>query len=766
VCEPRVDLDRLGATEALFSLGNGYLGVRGTLDEGEPCVFHGTFHAGVFETFPLSYPEGGYGHPEEGQAMVGVADATPLRLLVDGVTLDLGELPVQEHHRELDLRSGTLERVLRWPVPAGPTVEVRSTRLVSLAHRSVLAVRYQVTALDGPAHVVLRSDLAGVVDRPEVHNEDPRVAEALAAPFEVLRQRHTGSGGVVTTRTRRSGIGAAAAVEHRVVEGEGVLSSEDGDHRVSTTLVAHLAPGQAVTVLKVAGYAWSHGSSSAALESAALAAVDGGLDLGWEGLVATQREVLDRFWAGTDVEVDGDPELQAALRYNLFQLFCASACTSGAPVSAKGLTGVGYDGHTFWDIEGFVLPALTFLQPEMARRLLRWRASTLDEARTRAGVLDLQGATFPWRTIDGRECSPYWPASTAAMHLNADISRAFWLWSDVTGEPLEQVGGLEVLVETARLWMSMGNEDADGAWHLFGMTGPDEYTGVVDDNVFTNLMARRNLLRAAAACEAAEDRARGLGVDRSEMASWRAAADSVHVPRDEGLRVHPANDNFTTYREWRFEDKQGRYPVQEHSHYAKIYRRQVVKQADLVLALWWCRDDFTEEELARDLDYYEARTVRDSSLSAAVQAVVCARAGHVDLAHRYLRECALVDLRDLQEDTTDGLHLASVAGAWLALAAGLGGLREDREELELAPVLPAGLSRTAYHLSWRGRLLRVETTRDGTTVTLVRGSGPVPVVLDGVPAEVAEGRPARAPLREPEPLLPEPRQPAGREPRA
>lgn len=189
-------------------------------------------------------------------------------------------------------------------------------------------------------------------------------------------------------------------------------------------------------------------------------------------------------------------------------------------------------------------------------------------------------------------------------------------------------------------------------------------------------------------------------------------------------------------------------------------------QADLVLALWWCRDDFTEEELARDLDYYEARTVRDSSLSAAVQAVVCARAGHVDLAHRYLRECALVDLRDLQEDTTDGLHLASVAGAWLALAAGLGGLREDREELELAPVLPAGLSRTAYRLSWRGRLLRVETTRDGTTVTLVRGSGPVPVVLDGVPAEVAEGRPARAPLREPEPLLPEPRRPAGREPRA
>jgi alpha,alpha-trehalose phosphorylase len=766
VREPAVDVDHLGVTEALFSLGNGYVGVRGTLDEGEPCEFHGTFHAGVFATVPLSSPEGGYGHPEEGQAMVGVADATPLRLLVDGVVLDLGEQAADEHHRELDLRTGTLERVMRWAPPSGPTVEVRSTRIVSLSHRSVLAVRYQVTALTGPAHVVLRSDLAGVVDRPEVRKDDPRVAEALAEPFEVLRQRHTGTGGVITARTRRSGLGAAAAVDHRVIEGEGVLTTDEADHRVTTTLVAHLAPGDAVTVLKVAGYAWSHASSSSALESAALAAVDAGLDLGWDGLLASQREVLDRFWSEADVEVDGDPELQSALRYNLFQLLCASACTSGAPVGAKGLTGLGYDGHTFWDIEGFVLPALTLLQPEVARRLLCWRSSTLDEARKRAAVLDLQGATFPWRTVDGRECSPYWPASTAAMHLNADISRAFWLWSAVTGQPLEEVGGLEVLVETARLWMSMGNEDADGAWHLFGMTGPDEYTGVVDDNVFTNLMARGNLRRAAAACEAAEDRARELGVDRSEMAGWRAAADAVHVPWDPGLGVHPANDNFTTYREWRFEDKQGLYPVQEHSHYAKIYRRQVIKQADLVLALWWCRDDFTDEELARDLDYYEARTVRDSSLSAAVQAVVCARAGHVDLAHRYLRECALVDLRDLQDDTSDGLHLASVAGAWLALAAGLGGLREDRDELELAPVLPSGLSRVAYHLTWRGRLLHVETTPEGSTVRLVRGAGPVRVALDGVSAEATTDQPVRGPLRESAPLLPEPRQPVGREPRA
>ena len=256
-----------------------------------------------------------------------------------------------------------------------------------------------------------------------------------------------------------------------------------------------------------------------------------------------------------------------------------------------------------------------------------------------------------------------------------------------------------------------------------------------------------------------------MGVEPEESATWRDAADAVHIPWDDHRRVHPMNERFTTYREWRFDDHRDCYPLQDHHHYAKIYRRQVLKQADLVQALWWCRDDFTDEEVARDLDYYEARTVRDSSLSAAVQAVVCAQAGHPDLALRYLREAAMVDLRDVQGDASDGLHLAAVAGAWLALTAGLGGLREDREDLELAPVLPQALGRMAYHVTWRGCLLHVETTRDGTTVTLRRGAGPVTVVIDGTPFPVGPDRPARAALREPTPLLPEPTQPVGREPR-
>ncbi|GAB2607129.1 glycoside hydrolase family 65 protein [Pseudactinotalea suaedae] len=765
VREPAVSAESLPVTESLLSLSNGYLGIRGTLDEVEPHGARGTFLAGVHETHPLSYPEEGYGHPEEGQAMIAVADATPLRLVVDGTPLDIRTIEPESHHRTLDLRTGILERVLVWRTLAGARLELRSQRLVSLRERSLAAIRYRVRVLDGAAHVVVRSQLVLGASPPEVDSDDPRVADVLDHPFEQLALSHGDDGGALSAVTRRTGMTVAAAVRHVVDGADDIDTHAAADDHVVTTITAALTAGHALEIIKTFGHVWSTSTTAASELEAARAVVDSGVDRGWDGLVAAQREELDGLWAVADVEVEGDDELQQALRFSIFTLLTGTACTEGAPVGAKGLTGLGYSGHTFWDIEGFVIPTLSLLVPDAASRLLAWRASTLDAARERARVLGLQGASFAWRTIDGRETSAYWPASTAAMHVNADVSRAFWLHGHVTGTGPVPLGGLAVLVETARLWLSLGHHDLDGVWHLFGMTGPDEYTGVVDDNLFTNLMARRNLVRAAEVCEQLSQEAAELGVTPEETQRWRAAATAVHVPWDERRQVHAANTGFTSYQEWDFEEN-GHYPVQEHHHYSTIYRHQILKQADTELALWWCREDFTDEQIARDVDYYEARTVRDSSLSAGAQAVACAKAQHPDLAYRYLRECALVDLRDLQGDTEEGLHLASVGGTWLALTAGLGGLREDHEDLELAPLLPSQLTRMCYRVTWRGRLLQVETTRAGTTVTMLRGEHPVGVVIDGEPMEVAPGAPASAPLREPTPLLPEPNQPTGRAPRA
>src|SRR6185503_8598476 len=298
----------------------------------------------------------------------------------------------------------------------------------------------------------------------------------------------------------------------------------------------------------------------------------------------------------------------------------------------------GYDGHAFWDTEGFVLPLLTYTASTAAADALRWRASTLALARDRAALLDLKGAAFPWRTIHGEECSAYWPAGTAAWHVNADIAMAFERYRVVTGDnSLEDECGLAVLVETARLWLSLGHHDRHGVWHIDGVTGPDEYTGIVRDNVFTNMMAANNLRAAADACARLADSAYAMGITTEETAAWRDAADAAHIPVDPELCVHPQCEGFTTLAEWNF-SANTTYPLLLNEPYVRLYPAQVLKQADLVLAMHWQSHAFTPEQKARNVDYYEPRMVRDSSLSACTQAVLCAEVGHLELAHDYAHE--------------------------------------------------------------------------------------------------------------------------------
>ncbi|PRC42053.1 family 65 glycosyl hydrolase, partial [Mycobacterium sp. ITM-2017-0098] len=471
-------------------------------------------------------------------------------------------------------------------------------------------------------------------------------------------------------------------------------------------------------------------------------------------------------WDSADVEVDGDADCQQAVRFGLFHVMQASARAERRAIAGKGLTGTGYDGHAFWDTEGFVLPVLTYTAPRAAKDALRWRATTLDLARDRAKELDLSGASFPWRTIRGEECSAYWPAGTAAFHVNADIAMAFERYRVVTGdESLERECGLAVLVETARLWLSLGHHDRHGLWRIDGVTGPDEYTAVVRDNVFTNLMAAANLRIAADACTRHPEASRELGVDTEETAAWRDAADAVHIPYDKELGVHPQCDGFTTLREWDFTENT-KYPLLLNEPYVRLYPAQVVKQADLVLAMQWQSHAFTPEQKARNVDYYERRTTRDSSLSACTQAVMCAEVGHLELAHDYAYEAALIDLRDLHHNTGDGLHLASLAGSWTALVGGFGGLRDDEGMLSLNPHLPSGISRMRFRLRWRDFRVTVDVDHDHARYTLRDGPHSVLTIRHaGEPLELSTDSPTLIALKPVRPLIHHPpQQPPGREP--
>jgi alpha,alpha-trehalose phosphorylase len=766
--EASLDLNLLAQSESVFALSNGHIGLRGNLDEGEPHGLPGTYLNSLYEQRPLPYAEAGYGFPQVGQTVINVTNGKVIRLLVNDEPFDIRYGTLHSHTRTLDLRAGTLTRTVRWTSPAGDTVEIRSVRLVSLTQRAIAAISYSVKPVSGRLRLVVMSEIVANEEVPLAAG-DPRAASVLATPL--VSEEHWAVDGnrpraVLVHGTRLSKLRLAAGMAHEVFAPDRKrVVSESFPDLARMMLAAEVPEGAELRLVKYLGYGWSSQRSRPALidqVSGALAAAE---LIGWDGLVAEQRKYLDSFWEGADVEVDGDVEIQQAVRFGLFHILQAAARAENRPVAAKGLTGTGYDGHTFWDTEMFVLPVLTYTQPDATASALRWRSLVLPEARAHAQELGLAGAAFPWRTIRGQECSGYWPAGTAAFHINADIAAAVSGYIRATeDEQFEREVGLPLLVETARLWRSLGQHDAAGEFRIEGVTGPDEYSAVKDNNLYTNLMAQHNLACAANLAMKLPDAARELGVTTEEAASWRDAATTMYVPYDERLGVHPQHDGFTDYARWDFEGTpQDHYPLLLYYPYFQLYRKQVIKQADVVLAMQARGDAFTPEQKARNFDYYEALTVRDSSLSACTQAVLAAEVGHVELAYDYLAEAALMDLQDREHNTKDGLHIASLAGAWTALVGGFGGMRCEDDILSFSPRLPPGIIGLAFRMRWRGRIVLVEARSGKAHYSLLAGE-PLGIQHHGEELILGEGT-VTLDIPPIQPLV-SPRQPRGREPQS
>jgi len=766
VTEPELHLELLGETESIFSLSNGHIGLRGNLDEGEPHVIPGTYLNGFYESLPLPYAETGYGYPEQGQSLINVTDGKVIRLLVDDELFDVRHGTLKRHVRRLDLRAGVLEREVEWVSAAGQGVRVRTTRLVSFVHRAIAAVRMEVEPIGEPARIVAQSVL--IPNEPvEERRDDPRAAAALRAPLVCDYVYHNGDEVSLGHHTQRSGLRMAAGIDH-VIEGPPgtTQSAEARDDLGRVTISTELNPGEKLVIVKFLAYAWSSVRSMPSLRDQVDAALAAARHTGWDGLVKGQREYLDQFWRHAIVEIDGDPVLQQAVRFALFQVIQSAARAEKRAIPAKGLTGRGYDGHTFWDQEMYVLPVLTYTAPQAARDALLWRHSTLPLAKQRAKELRLEGAAFPWRTIAGSECSGYWPAGTAAFHVNADIADAVRRYVRATGDIEFGSGpGFDLVIETARLWASLGHHDTEGNFRIDGVTGPDEYSALSDNNTFTNLMAQRNLYVAADLAERFPERADEMGVSDAEIAAWRKAADAIVVPYDHEQGVTAQAEGFTRYRRWNFHATPPTdYPLLLHYPYYLLYSSQVVKQADLVFALYVCSECFSEEQKRRDFEYYEAITVRDSTLSACIQAIVAADVGYLDLAYQYVRESALVDLALIAGNTEDGLHLASLAGGWLGIVAGLGGMRDHGDVLSFAPRLPRQVERVAFHLRYRDNCLRVEILPEEVRYTLMEGSG-LEFEHAGTRLSITEGATIvmkPAPIHAPDPAGARP--PAGRAP--
>jgi len=590
VRETSLDLEVLGQSESIFALSNGHIGWRANLDEGEPHDIPGAYLNAVYEEIPQPYAETAYGYPEAGQKLINVTNGKIIRLLVDDEPFDVRYGRLISHERLLDLKAGTLTRTAEWESPAHRTVRVTSTRLVSLVHRALAAIRYEVEAVGDPVDVVLQSELVANEPEPSTSTKatDPREAgrleNVLAPEFSECRENTA----VLIHSTQRSMLRVAAAMQHVVKGPRGVEKKiEVEPDNARFTVTARLEPGRKLTLVKFVAHGWSSLRSVPALRAQVEGALATAREHGWDGLAGSQRRYLDGFWSRADVELDGDDEVQQGIRFAMFHVLQSAARAEQRAIPAKGLTGPGYDGQTFWDTETFVLPVLTYTAPEAAADALLWRHSILDLARKRAGDLGLKGAAFPWRTIHGEECSGYWPASTAAFHVNADIADAVLRYVSATGDTrFERSAGVELLVETARLWASLGHHDRGGEFRIDGVTGPDEYSALMDNNLYTNLMAQRNLNAAADAVTRHKAVAKRLKVSQAEVKAWRKAAAAVYIPWDPDLRVHKQASQFTDHERWDFAStKQDQYPLFMHFPYFDLYRKQVIKQSDLVLAM-------------------------------------------------------------------------------------------------------------------------------------------------------------------------------------
>ena len=766
IIETRYSDDYVARAETVFALSNGFLGVRGTFEEGRPAVSPGTYVNGFHETWTIIHAEEAHALARVGQTIINVPDTTIFKLYVDDEPLFLATARVRDYRRVLDMRAGTLTREFIWALPSGKHVQVRSSRLVSFEHRHLVAMTYEVTMLDHAAPVAIsslvvnRQDTRPVDEIPEDRPSDPRLAKVL--PQRVLNAqvaKQADSRILLGYRTTNSRMTLAVGVDHVIdtacpYQIEGSVEQNGGEIMIT----ADASPGVPIRITKFATYQGSRSIPAAELVDRGRRTLDRALRTGIDTLVQQQRQQLDAFWDRADVRVESrldQVRRQQAIRWNLFQVAQASWRAENAGISAKGLTGHAYDGHYFWDTEIYVLPFLSYTQPRIAANLLRNRHSMLDRARERAAIMSQKGALFPWRTLNGQEASAMFQAGTAQYHINADIAYAIRRYTNVQGDiDLMCEVGAEILVETARLWEDLGFYGADGKFHIYGVTGPDEYTTVVNDNTYTNLMARLNLSYAASTVHLLQEQRpdaytaliHEVDLRPGEVESWEKAAAAMHVPWDPERGIHPQDDTFLKREVWDLANTPlEQFPLLLHFHPLVIYRHQVIKQADIVLAMFLLGNEFSREQKRRNYEYYDPLTTGDSSLSACVQSILAAEIGNERQALQYFNYALLMDLADVAGNTSDGVHIASAAGVWSSLVFGFGGVRDFDGDLSFEPALPRLWSSLSFSLRFCGRQIRVRLTH-GEEHYLVEEGGPLEITIRGERYLLNPGAPTVVPL--------------------
>ncbi len=700
---------------ALFALANGLVGVGGILDElaDAPCAYM----PDAYILRPITYHESFPGYAEATDTRIACPSPVLMRLEIDGAAVDFTTAKLAESESMLDLTTGQLQRRSLWTIGGGRSIEIAVTRIVPIAGEACVASQICIRPIDfsGRFEVALCFGIEGGDNSGDA--DDPRISGRLSPAWTILPP----ATGDMTSVTRFAQEAVELAYRQQITCPAADVAAVPTGHLVKGDLVA----GGVLTIDRVVAMACARGRP---VDLAELPTVAGD----FEAIAAGQQAAVARLWETAAVSIDGDAALDAALRFNLFQLHQSASRDPGHSIGAKGLSGEGYEGHYFWDAETFMLPVLALQAPAKARTLLAYRIGKLDRARAHAKAIGhRQGALYPWRTIGGDECSSHYPTGSAQYHINGDIAYALALYVAATGDDDFRAEAAEMLFDTARIWMEIGAFDPrrGGAFCIHGVTGPDEYSALVDNDYYTNAIARRHLAYAVETAEWLREGDRlgafsdAIGLSDNEIAGWQRAADAMWLPVDPVLGINPQDDAFLGRPELPGLATSGdrRGPLLMRYHPMLLFRHQVAKQGNVVQAMAMDLAAMPVSRQRRNFDYYRRVTTHDSTLSSVSFAIVAARHGDDAAGLEFMHECALVDLENRHGNTSHGLHMAALAGSWLVLAQGWGGLRLDAAKPSFCPRLPGAWTGYRFRLQWRGSVVELSVDRAGCSYRLLSG---------------------------------------------
>lgn len=709
----RIDTPSLLVDETLYSTANGYIGVRGNFEEGyleDMASVRGTYINGFYDVVDITYGESAYGFPQTGQKILNVIDGQSIQIYVDGDPFSIFSGQLRDFKRQLDTKSGVATRYIDWVSPKGHHLRFHIIRMTSFEQLELFTIQYSIESVNYTGGIRIFSYLEGNVEN-YTNPSDPRVGSGHVKLLDTKIIEAREQVGYIQSKTKGSDLYVAAGMTHDIdmtlqVYETGIMAED----------YVTIEAGTSFDFTKYVVYTDSLRHQALDLEGQEILkqAKKHGVDYYYQ----KQIDYLESFWTYSKIDIVGDPEAEEALDYNTYQLLASAGKTSHANISAKGLSGEGYEGHYFWDTEIYMLPLFTLTMQDISRSLLHYRYEILDSARQRARDLGHdKGAKIPWRTINGGECSGYFPAGCAQYHINADVAYAYIQYYLYTGDfDFMKSYGLEVLYETARIWLEMGYFHEDNTFKINEVTGPDEYTALVNNNYYTNAMAAYHLSHTLSLMdqlkeedpESYQELKKRLHMTLEELQLMKRAAKKMYMPYDDHLGIHLQDDSFLDRKPWDFDNTpKSHHPLLLYYHPLKIYRHQVLKQADTVLA-YFLLDDVSDRVMERGYDYYEPLTTHDSSLSLCVYAMMAARIGKTEESYDFFKKTLRLDLDNLHHNTKDGLHIANTGGAYMGMVYGFGGFRIKPEGIVIRPLKPKAWDSYTFRLNYRGQLVTVQ----------------------------------------------------------